>query len=100
MIPEGWAALREAAKEFVAKVERGDARSQRSYAAFKDALAMLEASPPPPAIDDAVVERFLCAWFDEYRTDEAEAAGGYLGTSIGRLRADARAALSAAMKGE
>lgn len=31
--------LRAAAEEFIAKVERGEARSRRSYAAFKEALS-------------------------------------------------------------
>lgn len=34
--------LLEAAKEFVAKVERGEARSKQSYAAFKAAIAKAE----------------------------------------------------------
>lgn len=33
--------LREAAQDFVEKVERGEARSKRSYAKFKSALALL-----------------------------------------------------------
>lgn len=42
---EGYAALKDAAEKFVSKVERGEARSRRSYAAFKAALAMLTAAP-------------------------------------------------------
>lgn len=44
-------ALDIAARDFVAKVERGEARSIRSYAAFKTALAM--PSDPPMAVDQA-----------------------------------------------
>lgn len=38
--------LIEAAREFVAKVDRGEARSRRSYAAFKEALAELDSCKP------------------------------------------------------
>jgi hypothetical protein len=38
--------LEAAALEFIAKCDRGEARSKRSYAAFKAALA-IPAAPPP-----------------------------------------------------
>lgn len=44
--------LEDAAREFVRKVEAGEARSKRSYAAFKAALA---ASPLPPGSRVVVV---------------------------------------------
>jgi len=42
-ITGGLANLIAAAREFVAKVDRGEARSRRSYQAFKDALAKIDA---------------------------------------------------------
>lgn len=46
-IPAGYHELLEAAKEFVRKVEAGEAKSKRSYAAFKSAIA--KAAPTPGA---------------------------------------------------
>lgn len=40
--------LDKAAREFVAKVERGEARSTRSYAAFKEALKLIDGAPVSP----------------------------------------------------
>jgi hypothetical protein len=38
--------------------------------------------------DKAIIEAALSAWFDEYRTEEAEAMGGFMGVELNELRAD------------
>jgi hypothetical protein len=38
-------------------------------------------------MSDPVIEAALAAWFDEYRTGEAEAVGGFMGVELNELRA-------------
>ena|SRR6267154_2781315 len=51
-----------AAREFIAKCDRGEARSVRSYAAFKEALAEVDGAAP--------VKPVIKGWFPEQMTDD------------------------------